>query len=137
MNPDYAPGAFLKQNMATRVEEKRERRRSDRAAWAAVCKMVDQRDRGRCRSCARRCDPNAIGMLERAERHHITYRSAGGEDDAFNVVTLCAQCHSDQHAARIDVRGNAQWGIEVWAPDGSGQWYLVRRETSPGVWERD
>lgn len=128
---------FFKSDMPSRVDVKRVRKAEDRAAWAAVCKQVDARDQGRCRVCGRRCSPNAVGMLERAERHHIEYRSLGGEDYAYNVVTLCAGCHSDQHRGVIDVRGNAHWGIEVWRKDDDGQWYLSAREIAVGKVERD
>jgi 5-methylcytosine-specific restriction endonuclease McrA len=121
----------------SRIETKRKRKAEELAAWKAVCKQVDARDGGRCRACGRRCNPNALGMLERAERHHITYRSLGGEDFDDNVVTLCAGCHADQHAGRMDVRGNARVAIEIWRRDVDGGWYLSRRETAVGQWERD
>jgi 5-methylcytosine-specific restriction endonuclease McrA len=128
---------MFKHDMPSRVEGKRIRKAEDMAAWRAVCKQVDARDKGRCRVCGRRCDPNAVGMLERAERHHIEYRSRGGEDIDHNVVTMCSGCHTDQHAGRIDVRGNARAGIEIWRPDDGGTWFLARREQMAGVWERD
>lgn len=135
-NPDYAPGAFLKSEMPSRVAKKQQRQAEDRAAWAAVCKQVDKRDQGRCRVCQRRCDPNATAMLDRAHRHHIIYRSAGGPDADWNVVTLCAGCHDAQHRGQIDVRGSATGGIEIWHQDDRG-WFLWRREQMPFVYERD
>jgi 5-methylcytosine-specific restriction endonuclease McrA len=128
---------FFKHDMVSRAAEKLKKQARAREAWAAVCKLVDVRDRGRCRACGRRCDPRAIGLVERAERHHIVYRSAGGEDDAFNVVTVCAVCHGDQHAGRLDIRGNAQWGIEIWRRSDDGEWYLSRRETAVHTVEKD
>lgn len=128
---------FFKHDMPSRVETKRLRKAEEMAQWRAVCKQVDARDKGHCRACGRRCDPNALGMLERAERHHIVYRSAGGEDIDHNVVTLCAFCHAEQHAGRLDVRGNARAGIEVWLRDDDGGWYLSKRELLPHIWERD
>lgn len=126
----------FKHDEPSRVEERQARKARELAVWASVCKQVDKRDRGRCRVCGRRCDPKALSMTDRAERHHIVYRSAGGEDYSHNVVTLCAFCHADQHAGRLDVRGNADWGIETWRRDEDG-WYLSRREVDVHRVERD
>ena len=109
----------------------------DRAAYRAVAKIVDKRDKGRCRVCLTRCDPDAVTLLDRAHRHHIVYRSAGGEDSDANVITLCAICHANQHRGMIDVRGNARVGVELWKNDGEGGWYLEWRETMPFIYERD
>lgn len=127
---------FFKADLQSRAASKIERRARDRFAWDAVCKQVDKRDKGHCRACGRRCDPNATTLLERAERHHIVYRSAGGEDLDINIVTLCAVCHADQHAARIDVRGSGN-ACEVWKRSPDGDWFLWRREIQPFVYERD
>lgn len=133
-NPDHV-GPFVKPE--PRALSKRARKAEDLAVWKAVCKQVDRRDGGRCRACCKRCDPNAVAMLERAHRHHIVYRSAGGEDFDSNVITLCAICHGLQHAGMIDVRGNANYGIELWRNDGAGQWFLSARERAPFIYERD
>ena len=135
--PVRATGSMFKADAPSRVEKKRLRKAEELATWASVCKRVDARDGGRCRVCQRRCDPRALGMLERAERHHIVYRSVGGEDYEHNVVTICKFCHAEQHAGRLDIRGNATHGIEVWLPDDAGTWFLSRRESSPGHWDRD
>lgn len=45
--------------------------------------------------------------------------------------------HSDEHRHRIDVRGNADTGVEVWRRDDDGAWFLWKRELSPGVTEKD
>lgn len=127
----------FKQDDPSRVHAKRQRKAEELAAWKAVCRQVDARDQGRCRVCSRRCDPHALGLLERAERHHITYRSHGGEDFDDNVVTLCAECHADQHAGRLDVRGNARVAIEAWRRDDAGRWFLSRRETGVHRVEKD
>lgn len=128
---------FFKHDIPSRVERKKCRDREDRSAYLAVCKQVDKRDCGRCRVCLKRCNPNAVTMLDRAHRHHIIYRSAGGPDFDWNVVTLCAMCHDQQHRGLIDVRGSATAGIEIWHPDDRGGWFLWRRETMPFVHEKD
>jgi 5-methylcytosine-specific restriction endonuclease McrA len=130
--------AKQKWEMESRLESRQHRKAEALKQWAAVCKQVDKRDAGHCRVCRRRCSPAALAMMERAERHHIVYRSAGGEDFSHNVVTLCAFCHAAQHAAQIDVRGNADYGIEVWQRDPlDNEWFMSKRETSCGVVERD
>lgn len=119
-----------------RARVKRQKVAQDEAAWLAVCKVVDARDRHHCRACGRRCDPNASDLLRHGHRHHLTYRSAGGQDTTENLVTLCAECHADEHAHRLKVEGNGDTGIEVWRLSTDG-WYLVRREVRCGEVERD
>lgn len=119
-----------------RARLKRQAKAADEAAWRAVCKVVDLRDRHRCRVCHRRCDPEAIDLLRRAHRHHVTYRSAGGQDLSSNLVTLCAECHAEEHAHQIKVEGNADVAIEVWRLGEAG-WHLVAREVLPFIVERD
>jgi len=41
------------------------------------------------------------------EAHHIRFRSMGGEDTTENVALLCKPCHSEIHAYRLAVSGNA------------------------------
>jgi 5-methylcytosine-specific restriction endonuclease McrA len=47
-----------------------------------------QRDGWRCRHCS---DRNAL------HPHHIDYKSHGGTDDLWNLLTLCTQCHRAHH----------------------------------------
>jgi 5-methylcytosine-specific restriction endonuclease McrA len=129
--------SFFKHDAPSRVATKRQAKADEAELDRAVCKAVDERDRYRCRVCGRRCNPSALDMLQKAHRHHITYRSAGGATSSDNVVTLCADCHSEEHAHRLAVRGNADTGIEVWKFAEATGWYLVRRELAPHVVERD
>lgn len=119
-----------------RFNTKKQRREDQLAYYAGVCRFVDRRDRGRCRACGRRCDVKALALLDRAHRHHIVYRSAGGPDETWNVATLCAGCHAAQHNGLIDVRGNADEGLEIWH-NGADGWYLSKREVRCGEIERD
>ena len=134
---DRLMGAVQKWAMPSRVQQKRERQTAEDAQWRAVCAAVTKRDASHCRVCGRRCDPFATAMLARGEHHHLTYRSAGGEDTTSNVVLLCLQCHADEHAGRIRVEGNGDTGIEVWRRQEDGTWYLSARETAVNVRERD
>ena len=96
-----------------------------------------EKNRYRCRVCGRRCDPNAADLVRHGHRHHITYRSAGGQDVSSNLVLLCNECHADEHAHRLKVEGDGDTGIEVWRLNDDGGWFLVRREVAVGQTERD
>jgi hypothetical protein len=39
-------------------------------------------------------------------RHHVRYRSKGGEDATKNLVTLCAYCHAAIHARQLWIVGD-------------------------------
>ena len=129
----------------SRVDVRLEKDAADEAAWRAVCKAVDTRDRRICRCCGKRSDPEATGLTVRGHRHHIVYRSAGGLDESSNLVTLCAKCHNDEHKDRLRfavdggpyVGIDANAGLEFWRKDETGAWFMARRETAVGTWERD
>ena len=36
--------------------------------------------------------------------HHIVTRGAGGPDHSYNLIQLCADCHTKAHAGQIDKR---------------------------------
>ncbi len=48
---------------------------------------VLSRDRYRCRGC----------LYNSGEVHHILFRSQGGLDEAWNLITLCPSCHRRAH----------------------------------------
>ena len=48
---------------------------------------VWDRDERRCVDCSRSL------TFEEMHPHHVIRRSAGGSDDALNLVTLCGSCH--------------------------------------------
>lgn len=141
---------FFKHDMPSRVESAITEKLKAAADERRINLEIDRRDMRVCRCCGRRSDPDRVGLLERGHRHHIVYRSAGGSDEAFNRVTLCAGCHSDEHSNKLrfthDGLGydkvNANEGMEFWRPDvwrgnDSGRWYLVHRELAPHRHERD
>ncbi len=84
-------------NGKTRADDKDERRKRDYHAWNAVSARVDARDEGQCRVCGTRANPHVTTLLGRLHRHHIAYRSRGGEDITSNIVSLCAACHDEIH----------------------------------------
>jgi hypothetical protein len=56
--------------------------------------------------------------------HHLTYRAAGGGDEAENLLSLCAWCHLEgEHAGRLKVR----------PPASRPRWELGRRGRTPLV----
>jgi hypothetical protein len=133
---------FFKHDMPSRVATAREQEAADAAKWKAVCKSVDQRDGRQCRCCDKRSDPEATGLLKRGHRHHIIYRSAGGPDDTWNLVTLCAGCHDDEHHNRLRLTGfgdpiNADGPMVFWRKDEDGHWFIAREEIAVRLVRRD
>jgi 5-methylcytosine-specific restriction endonuclease McrA len=134
-------GSKFKHDDESRVERRAKRKAEQEANWRAVCKQVDRRDHYRCRACGSQCDPDAVDLLEKAHRHHLAYRSKGGQDVASNLLTLCARCHDHEHRhlLRIDVGVHGADGpIEVWRFNRTEEmWYLARREQGIHRIERD
>jgi len=57
-------------------------------AYAQLCRRVLDRDGWKCQNCGR-----AIAL----QVHHLRYRSALGDDDIGNLITLCLSCHETVH----------------------------------------
>lgn len=142
---EYEPGIFplrikgtaFKQDEASRVDVARQNEADKEAAWRAVCKAVDARDGKACRCCDKRSDPEATGLLKRGHRHHIIYRSAGGADVDSNIVTLCAQCHADEHKNKLRIEGNPNVALTFYRKDERGEWFTVREEIAVRQVRRD
>ncbi len=60
---------------------------------------VLRRDRHCCRNCQK---PYDISI------HHIRFRSRGGSNHAFNLLTLCNTCHSSVHRGLLLITGNPE-----------------------------
>jgi hypothetical protein len=127
---------FFKCDLVTRVDDAMEQEAADARAERALFKAVDARDGRNCRCCGRKSDPNAICLTKRGHRHHIVYRSAGGSDTTANLVTICYECHNDEHQHRLRIEGNADDALTFWRHDKDG-WYVWARELSVGVFEKD
>lgn len=79
----------------------------------ALRREVLERDSHRCRGCGLSKGP--------LEVHHIIYRSQGGKDEAWNLITLCRGCHGRAHGTNgprvvpwrwfAILRANV-WGVE-------------------------
>lgn len=102
---DYSGFAIPKP--PTRFSEKKQRRAGEAAHYREVCAATTQRDGSCCRVCKKWCNPRAISMLEKLHHHHIIPTSLGGLDETWNLMCLCADCHDDEHGARIQLSGNA------------------------------
>jgi 5-methylcytosine-specific restriction endonuclease McrA len=56
--------------------------------YRRLMKRVLERDGWRCQKC---------GSLENLQVHHMIKRSQQGDDALGNLVSLCAQCHMEEH----------------------------------------
>lgn len=59
-----------------------------------------------------RCAVPVCSQRRSLEVHHIHFRSAGGEDDAENLVTLCAFHHHALHDGRMRIYGRVDDSAE-------------------------
>ena len=92
----------------SRHEQKRTQQADRMREQRRVYALVDNRDEHCCRVCGRFCNPRALGIIARAHRHHLVYRSKGGETSITNLVSLCAQCHADEHDGKLQLSGDAE-----------------------------
>jgi hypothetical protein len=128
---------MFKHEMPSRYDVAEQRAKDAHREWLDVCAAVDARDKHRCRSCSKPAPINGIGVLQKAHRHHIVYRSAGGKDTPENLCTLCARCHFAEHAHQLKVDGNADNALTFWRKDDAGEWFVSRQEIGPHLVERD
>lgn len=66
------------------------------AAWRYLTRQVFERDGWRCVHCKKR---------KPLQAHHVQPRSAGGADEASNLVALCMVCHAAVTGVRAVPRG--------------------------------
>lgn len=59
--------------------------------WEALRLYVLRRDRFTCQKCYRKLLPSELRC------HHVIRKEDGGTDSARNLITLCAECHLDEH----------------------------------------
>ena len=48
---------------------------------------------------------SVCGSTHKLEAHHIVHQADGGNDSPGNLACLCATCHDDHHAGRLQIRG--------------------------------
>lgn len=136
--------SFFKHDQPSRIDRASQRKKDKEARLREAYKLVDKRDRYKCRACGHPCDPNSVDVLERAHRHHLTFRSKGGQDVASNLVTLCPTCHDRLHVKRTL---RIEWGqhgsdgpLVIWRliqDDPRVSWYISREEMAPHVVQKD
>ena len=85
----------------TRADERDARVAADARDYREVCRLVDLRDHHHCRACGRRVTPGAVNGTARAEHHHLTKRSQGGQHTTCNLLLLCTRCHEDIHVRAV------------------------------------
>jgi hypothetical protein len=90
-----------------RALEKAEQKQAADKHKREIYRRVDRRDGYKCRAYGIAVHPDAPDMLKRAHRHHIRFRSAGGQDTTANIVLLSAKAHAEVHAHILSVTGNA------------------------------
>ncbi len=88
-----------------RARVKARRKRQQALADRRVYQAVTDRDGGKCRVCG------WGGML--MHRHHLVYRSQGGETSRRNVALVCMKCHDAIHAGRIHLSGDADGVLDI------------------------
>jgi 5-methylcytosine-specific restriction endonuclease McrA len=59
-------------------------------AYVQLRRKVLDRDGWRCQNC---------GRTRELQVHHLRFRSALGDDDLANLITLCFSCHKEIHTA--------------------------------------
>jgi 5-methylcytosine-specific restriction endonuclease McrA len=67
---------------------KRSRLALPRNEYVKLQQKVFARDKWRCRCC---------GVHSRIVAHHVVYRSHGGDDASWNLLTICTFCHDSIH----------------------------------------
>jgi 5-methylcytosine-specific restriction endonuclease McrA len=74
--------------MLNRFSKKRPRLRLEPGAYLRLRREVLERDGWRRQCC---------GRMENLEVHPLQARSQWGDDDAENLIVLCAECHRKTH----------------------------------------
>lgn len=97
----------FKHQLETRHEAK-DRRDAEREAEIDACyKAVDLRDKSVCRVTGEFLTAGHSDPHKRKERHHLIRRSRGGLHQTANVLTVSAFIHTQDHAGKIRLSGDA------------------------------
>jgi 5-methylcytosine-specific restriction endonuclease McrA len=76
------------------IRQRRPRVKLDDDSYRVLCRKVLERDGWRCQRC---------GRSSELQVHHIRFRSALGDDDLDNLITLCSECHQSAHRFRSGI----------------------------------
>jgi hypothetical protein len=130
--------SYFKHQMQTRLDDALEKQRVIDANWREVCRLVTQREEGRCRVYGTRTDPFAVGRAHHGHHHHIMPRSRGGADTTANLVLISAKAHDEIHVKKtLVVEGDADTGLTISTRDAEGNWVVWRQETGVRQYARD
>lgn len=114
--------AVQKWEVPTATETRQEKQRRVKAAWLAVCKLVNQRDGYRCRVCGRELYSGI------RHHHHIVFRSKGRDDSPGNLALLCPLHHAEVHSGKLRIEGDADRTLAIYRRDDDSRWFLSRQE---------
>ncbi len=119
----------------------------EREQAQATARTIEKREKGAAKKRDGRCrwpehHTCRGGELEAA---HIVDASLGGAMDAANLVTLCPWIHrrgpESIHGKQLKVECETERGahgpLSFWRRGEDGEFYMVKRETAPGVIEKD
>lgn len=84
-----------------RVLTQRDRQREHEAHARELAKQVALRDGSRCRCCGREGRYDGTVAARALHKHHLVYRSRGGQESRRNLISLCAVCHALIHARQL------------------------------------
>ena len=76
--------------MNNTASQKRPRIQATPRRYAALRRVVLERDGWRCQQC---------GSFRNLDVHHMKRRSALGDDAEANLITLCRNCHQILHGS--------------------------------------
>jgi 5-methylcytosine-specific restriction endonuclease McrA len=79
--------------------------RSRLTVYERVCRLVDARDKDRCRLCGY--------FVAEGEHHHIIPRSLGGKHTTANLMLVHTDCHESITLKRILVSGDADGVLNI------------------------
>lgn len=68
---------------------------------------IYNRDGGRCRVCGMKLFLSSRDPFKVMHKHHVKYRSAGGEDTMENQIAICPKCHQQEHWHTLSLTGTA------------------------------
>lgn len=80
------------------------------SSWPQIRQAVLARDHRSCRMCGGTRSSSDLDV------HHLIPRSAGGQDELGNLITLCDGCHATRHPnlhASLARRTIERWGIRL------------------------
>lgn len=80
----------------------------------ALRELIYERDKGACRVCAKALMLDDGTPRTIMQMHHIVYRSQGGSlTEPSNLISLCFDCHRDEHEARIELSGDGNGIVQL------------------------